>query len=202
MKKIVITGTSKGIGAELKKQLEPHNQVVSLNRPQYDLDDYTNFKNLDFADVDVLILNAAYNRREQIEGSIESVDFELMNKIVNANIISQLYLIQKYLQCRDQGTIVYISSAACTRRIPFTYMTPYGMTKNAIGFVIENLRHELKELGKTGIRLIDIKPGQTRDTNDLIQRVNMTPSTYADVARGIIMAIDHPDIINIDFRKT
>jgi len=80
-------------------------------------------------------------------------------------------------------------------------MVPYRVTKDAVGAAIEDLRVELKELGKTGIRLVDIKPGQTRESRELLERVDMITASYSDVADGIIMAISHPDIVNLNFRR-
>ena len=57
---LTITGTTRGLGAELKLLAELKYTVTSLNRPEYDLEDVSTLNNLDFTDTDVLILNAGH----------------------------------------------------------------------------------------------------------------------------------------------
>ena len=91
---IAITGTTKGIGRSLSEKLSVHNSVQQMNRPQYDLEDITTFKDIDFSNIDCLILNAS----DETNGKIVDTDFSDLARMIQVNLIGNLYLIQQYLK--------------------------------------------------------------------------------------------------------
>ena len=88
MKKIAITGTTRGIGAATKILFEQSDTVWSLNRPEYDVADIETLRNIDFTDVDVLILNAGKSHKQYLRDQTEN---DLLNTI-NLNMTGNMYL--------------------------------------------------------------------------------------------------------------
>jgi short-subunit dehydrogenase len=152
-------------------------------------------RNVDFADIDVLILNAGQGNKENFQTVSE---MDLLNTI-NLNLTGNMYLIQKYLQQRESGTIVYISSSVATMHTQWP-LTTYTAVKSGMSAFVEQLRYELAKT-QPDIRLVDIKPGATRAIAEKFDVTGRIPSTYSEVAVGIKFAVEHPSIINLDFKK-
>ena len=177
-KNISITGTTRGIGQAIAATLSPHNQLTELNRPNIDLEDIETLRSIDFKDTDVLILNAGHH---------------LGNRTLFTD--HNLFLIQKYLQSRETGTIVIINSTRATRITDD--LTVYSGVKAALDRIAINLRYELYKQNKN-IRILDVKPSLTRA--ELIPDPNyIKVSTYQQVAEGIAAALAHEKIEEIKF---
>lgn len=196
MKKIAITGTTRGIGAATKILLEQSNTVWSLNRPEYDVSDIATLQNVDFSDVDVLILNAGKADKQYLR---DQPDHDLVNTI-NLNLTGNVFLVKKYLEQRTKGTIVYISSSCVTRHASHLTLSTYVAAKSGMSAFIDELRYDLAKF-QPNIRLVDIKPGATRATHDFFDATKRIPSTYVEVAQGIKFAVEHKSVINLDFKK-
>lgn len=196
MRKIAITGTTRGIGAATKKLLEQTDNVWSLNRPEYDVSNIETLRSLDFSDVDVLILNAGKAYKDYVKDQSE----EHFLETINLNLTGNMFLVKKYLEQRNEGTIVYISSSCVTRHATHLTLSTYVAAKSGMSAFIEELRYDVAKF-QPNIRLVDIKPGATRATHDFFDDTKRIPSTYDQVAEGIKFAVDHPSVINIDFRK-
>jgi len=196
MKKIAITGTTRGIGAATKILFEQSDTVWSLNRPEYDVADIETLRNIDFTDVDVLILNAGKSHKQYLRDQTEN---DLLNTI-NLNMTGNMYLMKKYLQKRNTGTIVYISSSSVNCHRDHLTLGTYVAAKAGMSAFIEELRYEIARF-QPAIRLVDIKPGPTRATAEKFDITDRIPSTYLEVAQGIKFAVEHPSIINLDFKK-
>lgn len=195
MKKIAITGTTRGIGAATKTLFEQSDTVWSLNRPEYDMSNIATLQNVNFSDVDVLILNAGSSKKENFK-TVSEID---LLDTINLHLTGNMYLIQKYLQQRESGTIVYISSSVATMHTQWP-LTTYTAVKRGMSAFIEQLRYELATT-QPNIRLVDIKPGATRATAEKFDVTGRIPSTYSQVAEGIKFAVEHPSVINLDFKK-
>jgi NADP-dependent 3-hydroxy acid dehydrogenase YdfG len=190
---IAITGTTRGIGQHLCQKLATHNNVWQMNRPEYDLEDIATFKDVDFSNTDCLILNAG----GLLGGKTYFKDHapEQWTKIISANLTGNLYLIQKYIQQRDKGCIVVLSSMRAAK-FSNAYVV-YSSAKIALSTAVTNLRLELASLDQS-IRLIDIKPSFTTATG-LPDGTGRKISSYAHVIDGIIDAIANPAIEEVRF---
>jgi NADP-dependent 3-hydroxy acid dehydrogenase YdfG len=190
---ISITGTTRGIGRSLYEKLSVHNSVQQLNRPQYDLEDIATFKNVDFSNIDCLILNAGH----LLGGKTYFKDHALehWSKIISANLIGNLYLMQQYIQQREKGCIVVLSSMRAAKITADALV--YSSAKIALSMAVTNLRLELALLGQS-IRLIDIKPSFT-NAHGLPDGTGRKVSSYEQVADGILGAIANSAIEELRF---
>ncbi len=192
-KNISITGTTRGIGQAIAATLSPHNQLTELNRPNIDLEDIETLRSIDFKDTDVLILNAGHHLGNRTLFTDHNEDY--WRRIISCNLTGNLFLIQKYLQSRETGTIVIINSTRATRITDD--LTVYSGVKAALDRIAINLRYELYKQNKN-IRILDVKPSLTRA--ELIPDPNyIKVSTYQQVAEGIAAALAHEKIEEIKF---
>ena len=189
---LTITGTTRGLGAELKLLAELKYTVTSLNRPEYDLEDLSTLNTLDFTDTDVLILNAGH----QLGGKdfFTNIAVDHWTKIVECNLIGNLYLIQRYLQQRDIGTLVVVSSAVINKRIDDSLV--YSASKAALSNAILNLRLEIQNQGKK-IRLLEVIPSRTRHSDE-DDGSGRQITTYKNAAKSIMYAVQTPAISKLE----
>ena len=190
---ISITGTTRGIGRSLYEKLSVHNSVQQLNRPQYDLEDIATFKDIYFSNIDCLILNAGH----LLGGKTYFKDHALehWSKIISANLTGNLYLMQQYIQQREKGCIVVLSSMRAAKITADALV--YSSAKIALSMAVTNLRLELALLGQP-IRLIDIKPSFT-NAHGLPDNTGRKVSSYEQVADGILGAIANSAIEELRF---
>jgi len=189
---LVITGTTRGLGAELKLLAELKYTVFGLNRPQCDLEDLSTLKDLDFTDIDVLILNAGHQLGGK--GFFTEHDPTQWNKIINCNLVGNLYLMQRYLQQRDDGTIVIISSAVVSK--PVDDCLVYTASKAGLSNAVSNLRLEISKQGKK-IRLLEVRPSRTR-YSDEDDGSGKKITTYKNAAKSIMYAVQTPAISKLE----
>jgi NADP-dependent 3-hydroxy acid dehydrogenase YdfG len=190
---IAITGTTRGIGQHLYQKLAAHNSVQQIDRPWYDLEDLATFEDIDFSSTDCLILNAGH----WLGGKTYFRDHApaQWTKIISANLIGNLYLMQQYIQHRKEGCIVVVSSMRAAKFT--TDMLVYSSAKIALSMAVTNLRLELAQLDHP-IRLIDVKPSFTNATG-LPDGTGRKVSSYDQVSDGIISAIANPVIEELRF---
>lgn len=189
---LTITGTTRGLGAELKLLAELKYTVTSLNRPEYDLEDLSTLSNLDFADTDVLILNAGHQLGGK--GFFTEHDVEQWTKIINCNLTGNLYLMQRYLQQRDEGTIVVISSAVVSK--PVDDCLVYTASKAALSNAVSNLRLEITKQNKK-IRFLEVRPSRTRHSDE-DDGSGKKITTYKNAAKSIMYAVQTPAISKLE----
>ena len=189
---ITITGTTRGLGAELKSLAELKYTVKSLNRPAYDLENLETLRDIDFADADILILNAGH----QLGGKLFFSDHspEDWTRIVYCNLVGNLYLIQQYLQQRGQGTVVVISSAVVSK--PVDDCLVYSATKSALSNAVSNLQLETTKQGKK-IRFLEVRPSRTR-YSDEDDGSGKKITTYKNAAKSIMYAALTPAISKLE----
>lgn len=101
MKKVLITGTSSGLGKHLKSIYEKTHSVISLDRPKFD------FKTRDFiskvdlsVNYDIVIINAVTRAQD------ENNDW---STVMNVNFINQTHLVFA-LKNNIKSKLVFISS--------------------------------------------------------------------------------------------
>lgn len=167
MKKVVITGTSRGIGLELVKIFaHAGHKVLALSRnekPVKDLDleqvetysfDITNEGHLEevsnhirenWKDVDILIHNAGAIINKPFE-EISSEEFERVYKI---NVFGVAALTRKLLPFMNKdGHVVTVSSMGGVQgSMKFPGLSAYSSSKGAVITLTELLAEEYKETG-------------------------------------------------------
>ena len=181
-KHIAITGTTRGIGACLMSELAVDNTVTSLNRPVHDLSDITTLSNIDFTGVDSLVLNAA----DETFGRFVDVDFADSSRMIQVNLVGNLYLIQQYLKQRNTGTVVIITSRMAHETTDSACV--YSLTKTALSKAVSNLKLEY-----TAFRFVEVAPSRTRETDD-DSRPEKKVSSYQQVADAIVCALTNTKI--------
>lgn len=180
--KILITGASSGIGAELAKQLGARGcQLALLARRQELLEELAadveklggNARTYvcDVADkeavhacfaqadddldgLDVVILNAGVGKPTPANEDFSSDTFEWIFKINVFGVIYGIEAILPRFRKRGRGVIVPVSSLAAYRGLPGS--TAYGGSKAAVTNIVEGMR---VELAQQNIHVVLVSPG-------------------------------------------
>lgn len=187
--KILITGASSGLGAELARQYATKdNELILLARREDKLFElrkelYEKVKNIDIivADVtdfttlqtkiktinslDMVILNAGISLGHDGNGVPPLADFK---KLYDVNVISNHAILEillpKFVE-QKSGKIVFISSLASLFSMPSSKI--YSSSKRALNAYAEGIRYKYN---KDGIKVINILPGfiksELTDKND------------------------------------
>jgi 3-oxoacyl-[acyl-carrier protein] reductase len=169
---ILITGANRGIGKSIKVVLEKNGfNCIAPTRSELDISDLSSieqyFSSLEI-ELDGLVNNAAIN----IIGSINEINNNSIEQMINTNLVSPLKIIQfvvKGMKLRNYGRIVNISSIWGIRSKESR--TLYSMTKFGINGLTKSLS---RELGNNQILVNSIAPGfvKTEMTNQNITREN------------------------------
>lgn len=166
MKKVLITGSSKGIGKQIGLDLLDQNYFVYFNGRtlvpistkldwaflQADLSEVSqliHFTKID--ELDVLILNAGVTDRTKFG----EITLENWNHVFNVNLTNQFFLIQDLKdKIKDNGRIIFISSISglTTDSVSIAY----GVSKAAINMLVPYLA---KEFAQRNITVNAIAPG-------------------------------------------
>jgi short-subunit dehydrogenase len=186
--KILITGASSGLGAELARQYAtPENTLILLARREDKLfalrselfercksieiivADVTQFEKLQekikkIDTVDMVILNAGIS----IGHSLEITPFNDFKKLYDVNLLANHAILEvllpKFIE-QKSSKIVFISSLASLISMPSA--KAYSSSKRALNAYAESLRYKYK---KDGINVITILPGfiksELTDKND------------------------------------
>ena len=169
-KTVIISGTSSGIGKELRKLfLENGDRVISLSRtnPSGDEDfiecDLTDRQSLERAvnlikekceSVDMLINNSGVG----LSGATELLPKDEVEKVVDLDYLGALFLTQGVLPLMKRGAKIVNISSACAL-FPLPYRSVYCSAKAAMNMMSYGLRMELKQ---SGINVVCICPGDIK----------------------------------------
>jgi NAD(P)-dependent dehydrogenase (short-subunit alcohol dehydrogenase family) len=200
MKTVAVTGTTRGIGLSLKRKMIERFNVLDLNRPTFDLGIPSTINNIDLSTVDVLVLNAGLANKNLIPNNFRDQDIDYWRNIISTQVIGNFMLMQNYLKVRDNGVIVVLSSIV-VEQSRFSGRAVYTAAKTALSTMIDELSHEIKRT-KQNIRLIEIRPGLTRNPEETpADGEDRIPTTYDQVADAIMFAIDHPTMTKVTFNN-
>lgn len=186
----VVTGSSKGIGAEIAKSMAREGAKVVVNYSsdlesaqavvteiiknggnaiavQADVTNIDDVKRLieesvkQFGKIDTLVNNAGIYKFEPLE--IVTVDE--FHRQFNSNVLGTILPIQEALKLFNEhgGSIINISSIASVKATPMSLV--YSATKSAVDSITRTLS---KELGSKNIRVNSILPGPTQTEGNQI----------------------------------
>ena len=161
-KVVVITGSSKGIGREIKINFKKLGaEVHGFNSKEYDLTTHSGIDGIcqylsKLKKIDILINNASINFNK----ALIKLEREEYDKILNINLNAYTFIsktvVTKMIKNKTKGRIINISSIAASR--VFSGRTPYSMSKHAIIGLTKSLSQEYSKLG---ILTNTVSPGFT-----------------------------------------
>ena len=190
MKKVLITGTSQGLGKALAKEFVRRNyDVIASARSVKDIQIGGIYKKIqldvtqpqmieeviaNIDDIDILINNAGIT----VNGPADTVPMTAIEKVFDTNFFGAVKLIQSIvprMKQKGNGLIVNISSPAS--QFTFLYGSYYSASKAALELVSEELRFELRHFG------IDVMVMQCGaiDTLITVHQQNFTSKEYASI---------------------
>jgi 3-oxoacyl-[acyl-carrier protein] reductase len=157
MKNILITGSSRGIGESIKNVLEGRGfNCITPSRKELDISNLSSIE-LYFSSLNIHIDGLVNNAGLNIIGDIDMINDNDIEKMINANLISPLKIIQfvaKGMKNEKFGRIVNISSIWGVRSKELR--TLYSLTKFGLNGVTKSLA---RELGEYNILVNSVAPG-------------------------------------------
>ncbi|GMQ60250.1 SDR family oxidoreductase [Vallitalea sediminicola] len=190
-KVVVITGSTRGIGAAIakgykeagasvwihgRKEESTKRAAEKMGFDKYVAADLSNIQDVEKmvehiisveSKVDVLINNAGY----EDHASIENMDFDLMDKIYDINTKAHYLLFSKLiplLKKSDSASVINVTSIHDI--VAVRNNSPYCMSKAAMGMMS---KVAALELGNSGIRVNNLAPGAiaTDMNRDLLKKL-------------------------------
>lgn len=164
--KFAITGTTSGLGKELKELLEQEHEVISLNR-----ENLIDRSNIDLTNVDVLINNAGHSNGGGVGLSRQSYDE--CNSVVDINLTLPIQLTKKFLEQNSSGSIIFITSKAVEKFVGGDSV--YSAAKTGLTAFIDCMRDELNG---SAYRLIEIRPGRIKTNFAKNRQIHSDPDNF------------------------
>jgi NADP-dependent 3-hydroxy acid dehydrogenase YdfG len=209
----LVTGASSGIGLATAKSLFSFGYTVQgiardfsntdfeqLTKTELDLsriDDLANALKQFKSAPDVLVLNAGYGQF----GGIEQFSHDQIRRLVDTNLVSNLFLIKHFLPAMKQkgsGDIVLIGSESALQGAKAGAV--YCATKFAIRGLAQSLR---ADCATSGIRVMLVNPGPVK--SDFFDQLNFEPQSGNEfeipaesVADAIMSALEQPRSVVVD----
>lgn len=168
--KIIVTGTSSGIGENLTRALHDH-EVIALSRKQLDLSDVGAVENFQFDPVDMLVNCAGTD----LGGKIDFVNHRISEvvSIINTNLLAPMLLAHRALLNNSHCKIVNITSTNNKRY--YANNLAYSLSKKSLSDFGKMLSVDYPDL-----RLLEIQLGLTR-TNFNQNRYRTAPKRFRDI---------------------
>ena len=189
MKRYFITGTSSGIGRDIKNLI--NGELYTPTRDELDLDKINDVISYEVPKVDVAIHIAGHD----LGGGVKFIDHDLeaLVKIINCTFLSTLILSKKLLEKNKDCLQVYITSTNLDKFYPNNLA--YNISKNAVRSMID-----LIKLDYPDINIKEARVGLTKtEFNNNRHKINHKPindlyttkhMSSQDVANKIIELID------------
>lgn len=189
MKKVVLTGSSGGIGDAIIKELVGHYEVICFGSRLEDLASVeTEAKEiLKTSHVDVLINCAGFGVFEPHE----EISIATISQLIAVNLTAPLVLTKLFLRSlkETKGHIINITSVEATRHSKFSAL--YTASKSGLRDFSLALFEEVR---KSGVKVTSINPDMTKTSffDELNFEPSANPSAYLDplelarVIRGIL----------------
>jgi NADP-dependent 3-hydroxy acid dehydrogenase YdfG len=148
--KTLVIGSRGGIGSALISQIK---DCDTLNSAQLDLDKPEKIDSQDFSNYDY-IYNATGHSKGTYLG-FQKNSFKNIISQINVNFVSNILLLKKYAEQRNDGTYVWISSDVSDHPRPFHSV--YASSKVASRYAFDLIKKEI-----THIDVVEVKIGLTR----------------------------------------
>ena len=192
MKRYFITGTSSGIGKDIKKLLD--GELYTPTRDELNLDSINTVTLYDAPEVDVAIHVAGHD----LGGGVKFLehDLESLVKVINCTFLSTLILSKKLLEKNKNCLQVYVTSTNLDKFYPNNLA--YNISKNAVSTMIDLIKIDYPNINikeaRVGLTKTEFNNNRHKANhkplNDLYAMKHMT-SDY--VARQIIKLIHSND---------
>lgn len=146
--KVVVTGTSRGIGYEVAKIfLENNHQVIGIDKNDATInhENYTHIKK-DIRDKDLPDI-------EDVEILVNNAGVQLSKDDIDTNLKGTINVTEKYAYQKSIKSVLFMASAAASNGAEFPY---YVASK---GGVISYMKYTAKELAKYGATANSISAG-------------------------------------------
>ena len=201
-KKVLITGSSRGIGKEIAKSLLDEGCKVAINSRNleqlkiihneiksdlYIAGDVTNLKDCKriskevikiFGSLDILICNVGSGK--SVSPGYETSDE--WHRVLNINFQSTTNMVEIFKEYlfRSKGTIVCISSICGVETILGAPIT-YSVSKSALNSYVKSIS---RPLGKNGVRINAITPGNILfDGSTWAEKMNSNPAEVSKMLK-------------------
>jgi NADP-dependent 3-hydroxy acid dehydrogenase YdfG len=200
--KIAITGTTSGLGKALKDALSVSHDVISFDRPNFDLSKLGDLSAINLTGVDILINNAGH-----ASGGGKNFKNHKLSQwvdILDTNLRAPMFLSQQFINQNKTGKIIFITSQVVETALGGDVV--YSSSKAGVSFFAQCLREEVRPDFKiVEIRARRIKTNFPKNRNihsDSVletfydTRKHMTVDQVVDVIKNVI-ANDIIEVVNI-----
>lgn len=206
-----ITGTSRGLGFELSKELLKRGHIVyglvhevneqdksSINHPNYkefigsvkeysDLIEFSEFATAE-SSVDIVIANAGVINKRVPSWIVTKKDWD---NTINTNVLGVIYTLKAFMpKILKNEKALFIATSSGWGRNPSSGLAPYCASKFAVEGIIGALNYELPK----NVRGIALDPGNGVNTSMLKQCLPDDHSQYISPSEWAVYAADY--IIN------
>ena len=151
--KVALFGATSPIATQIIQQSQWN--IDTYNRDTLDVLDLNHFQHLSLDRYDLLITLIGCNQAGGVE--ITKQRSEDVQATMNTNLVGNMMLIQKYMQQRDSGCIIVLTSRS-SYRITKENLT-YGISKNCLTNFLDQIRQYYPQY-----RIVEVAPCAIRHT--------------------------------------
>jgi short-subunit dehydrogenase len=151
--KVALFGAKSPIATQIIQQSKW--DIDTYNRDQLDVLDLSHFQHLSLDSYDLLITLIGCNQAGGVE--ITKQKSEDVQATMNTNLVGNMMLIQKYMQQRDSGCIIVLTSRS-SYRMTKENLT-YGISKNCLTNFLDQIRQYYPQY-----RIVEVAPCAIRHT--------------------------------------